>query len=436
MSAAPRGLCSFARSPAMVEPKAPTYQLSSIAIRSAEVPLTHIVREKVWQNTFCPEENYSMAVRLLHSSDWQLGMTRAYLSEQGQARYTDDQFEAVRSLARLASARECAFAVVAGDVFDSIRPTRQIVNKAIDALGTFAIPVYLLPGNHDADSPAGVWATSELADLLPMQVSVVRDTTPLAVPGAAVEILGAPWPSRKPDADLLAEALECAEPASPGVVRVAVGHGPVDSLAPDPLNPALISVSVLERAIDEHRVAYVALGDRHSATEVGSAIWYSGSPVSTDYGEVNSNKALIVDVDGDSVTVEPVEVGDWRFLTQHFDLSGLESVRLVEAFLNGLEGKERIVLNLGLVGTLSLSDRQVLEAVLDRARDLFAGVQLSGRRSEIVVVADDKDLASLELSGFARDAMIELASQVGTEGEAAEIAQDALMLLARLARRS
>ncbi len=265
---------------------------------------------------------------------------------------------------------------------------------------------------------------------------MLRDTAPVAVPGAAAEVIGAPWPSRRPDADLLAEALEGVVSTATDVDRIAVGHGAVDSLSPDPLNPALISVSVLERAIAEHRVSYVALGDRHSATEVGRAIWYSGSPVGTDYGEINSNKALIVDVKDVSVTVDPVEVGSWRFLIQHFDLAGPESVGQVEKFLNELEAKERTVLKLGLVGTLSLSDRENLEAVLDRASDLFAGIQLSARRSEIVVVANESDLASLDLSGFARDAMADLASQAGAVGEGAEVAQDALMLLARLAGRS
>lgn len=377
-----------------------------------------------------------MAVRFLHTSDWQLGMTRAYLSEQGQSRYTDDQFEAVRSLAQLASERECAFVVVAGDVFDSIRPTRQILNKAIDAFSSFRVPVLLLPGNHDADTPAGVWATTELVDRLPARVTVVRDTTPIVLAGGAAEVIGAPWPSRKPDADLLSKALTDLEPLSPGVARIAVGHGGVDSLSPDRLDPALISTSWLERAIAEHRVSYVALGDRHSATEVAPAIWYSGAPVGTDYGEVASNCALIVDLDGDSLSVDVVEVGSWRFLLQHFDLMGRESVQLVERFLEGLEQKERTVVKLGLVGTLGLSELEALEGAIERARDLLAGLQLSARRSEIVVVADDRDLASLDLSGFAREAMAELVSQAEAKSEGADVAQDALMLLARLAGRS
>jgi DNA repair exonuclease SbcCD nuclease subunit len=377
-----------------------------------------------------------MAVRFLHTSDWQLGMTRAFLSAQGQSRYTDDQFEAMRSLARLASERACAFVVVAGDVFDSIRPTRQIMNKAIDALASFQVPVLLLPGNHDADTPAGVWATTEFADRLPAGVKVIRDTTPITLAGGAVEVIGAPWPSRKPDADLLSKALAGVEPPPPGVVRVAVGHGGVDSLSPDRLDPALISTSGLERAIAQRLVSYVALGDRHSVTQVAPAIWYSGAPLATDYGEVASNRALIVDLDGDSVSVDTVEVGSWHFLVQQFDLIGRESVERVERFLDGLEHKERTVIKLGLVGTLSLAERDALEGAIERARDLLAGLQLSASRSEVVVVADDDDFSSLHLSGFAREAMAELASQARTQGEGASVAQDALMLLARLAGRS
>ena len=37
-----------------------------------------------------------MSIRFLHTSDWQVGMTRAFLSADAQARYADDQIEAVR----------------------------------------------------------------------------------------------------------------------------------------------------------------------------------------------------------------------------------------------------------------------------------------------------------------------------------------------------
>jgi len=380
-----------------------------------------------------------LGVRFLHTSDWQLGMTRAFLPAESQARYTDDQFEAIRALARIAADKHCAFAVVAGDVFDSIQPDRRILSRAVDALAAFTVPVYLLPGNHDADSPAALWSTTNVIERLPANIRVLRDTAALRVPGVEAEVIGAPWPSRKPDNDLLAAALESLETPEAGVVRIAIGHGAVDSLAPDPLNPALISVSSLERCIADGLISYVALGDRHSTTSVGTsgAVWYSGAPLATNYREVDPNNALLVEVDATTgpSTVEPVHVGSWRFAVQTFDISGAESVAAVESFLAELPDKERTVVKLGFVGTVNLLTNAALEDVVDQSRDLLAALEQSERRTELVVLADGADLAGLDLSGFAQEALIELADVARGNDNAAGVSRDALMLLHRLAAR-
>lgn len=313
------------------------------------------------------------------------------------------------------------------------------MHRAVDALGSFTCPVYLLPGNHDADNPAAFWSTSDVIERLPARARVLRDAAPVRVPGAAAEVVGAPWPSRRPDSDLLTAALETLEAPEPGVARIAVGHGVVDSIAPDPLNPALISVPGLEAAIADGRISYVALGDRHSVTNVGTsgAVWYSGAPLATDYREADSGKALVVETDAAARTlsVEPVEVGGWRFVMQTFEVSGPESASAVESFLADLPNKERTVVKLAFIGTVNLSTNAALEDVLDRSRELLAALELSEKRSELMVLADDADLAELDLSGFAREALAELAGAANSESEAAEVSRDALMLLHRLAAR-
>lgn len=393
-------------------------------------------RPPVWRGWHVVRKGSTLGVRFLHTSDWQLGMTRAFLSAEAQARYTDDQFAAVRTLARLAGEHGCAFVVVAGDVFESFRPSRAVVHRAVDALREFPVPVYLLPGNHDPDNPAGCWSAPELLDALPPGVVVLRDPSPVAVPGVAAEVVGAPWPTGRPDADLLAEALAPLAVPPPGIVRVAVGHGQVETLVPEQPDAPLVRLAAVRGAVTDGVVSYVALGDRHSTTEVAPAIWYSGAPVATDFDEVDPNQALVVDVGAGEPVVTPVPVGGWRFVDRRFDLAGAEAVDLVADFLAGLTDKERTVVRLGLVGTLRLADHQRLQRVLDQAADLLAGVRCSARRSELVVVADDAEADDLGLSGFARDAVAELAARAAGSGPDAAEAGDALLLCARLAGRA
>ena len=53
-------------------------------------------------------------MRFLHTSDWQLGITRYFLSEEAQARFTQDRIDAIRAIGRLAEVEKAEFVVVAG----------------------------------------------------------------------------------------------------------------------------------------------------------------------------------------------------------------------------------------------------------------------------------------------------------------------------------
>jgi hypothetical protein len=108
---------------------------------------------------------------------------------------------------------------------------------------------------------------------------------------------------------------------------------------------------------------------------------------------------------------------------------------MVQSFLDNLDNKERTAVRLALQGTINLSTNAALEEVLSRSRDIFAALEVSERRSGLVVIPDNDDLTSLELSGFAQDALEELAA-LSKEGSSdkAQVATDALMLLRRLAQ--
>ena len=88
-------------------------------------------------------------VRFLHTGDWHLGMTRSFLSEGVQERFSQSRFDSVRELGRIAKQEDCQFMVVCGDVFDSNLVDKKTVSRAIETLKAVPIPVYLLPGNHD-----------------------------------------------------------------------------------------------------------------------------------------------------------------------------------------------------------------------------------------------------------------------------------------------
>jgi len=371
-------------------------------------------------------------VKFLHTADWQLGMTRHFLAGEAQARFSEARIDAVRRIGALAEREGCGFVVVCGDVFESNQVGRQVVVRALDAMAaTPGVTFYLLPGNHDPLDPSTVYRSPTFTRHCPSNVVVLEAPDPVAVsPG--VELVPAPWFTKRPLVDLVAEA--CTELEPTGLVRIVAGHGALDSMSPNPNDPALISLEGLEQCLAAGTVHYVALGDRHSTTEVGNSerIWYAGAPEATDYDEVDSGNVVVVELDAAGVRLQVEEIGKWRFLSRDWELTGDRDINHLAEWLEGLEDKECAIVRLALVGQLSLAQKARLGGLLDHCSDVLASLETHRRRSDLVVVPDEADMDDLGLSGFAREALGDLRELAGS-GEQAAAAREALGLLYRLA---
>src|ERR1700752_1362073 len=118
-------------------------------------------------------------IRFLPSGDWQLGMTRSVLGDEAQARFADARIAVVRRLGELARAQRCDFALVCGDVFESSKHERRTLARALEAIASIPVPVYLLPGNHDPLDAASVYYSGVFRDAVPAHVHVLADARPL-----------------------------------------------------------------------------------------------------------------------------------------------------------------------------------------------------------------------------------------------------------------
>ncbi|HZE17947.1 MAG TPA: exonuclease SbcCD subunit D, partial [Mycobacterium sp.] len=259
-------------------------------------------------------------MRFLHTADWQLGMTRHFLAGEAQPRYSAARRDVVAGLGALAAEVGAEFVVVAGDVFEHNQLAPQVVSQSLEAVRSIGVPVYLLPGNHDPLDASSVYISALFTAERPDNV-VVLDRAGVHEVRPGLQILAAPWRSKSPTTDLVAEVLDglSADP----VTRVLVAHGGVDVLDPDPGKAGLIGLSGLEDALARGVVHYAALGDKHSPTDVGGSgrVWYSGSPEVTNFDDLepDSGHVLVVDIDDEdprrAVTADARQVGRWRFLT-------------------------------------------------------------------------------------------------------------------------
>lgn len=366
--------------------------------------------------------SFPRSVKFLHTADWQLGMTRRFLDEDAQSRFTAARLAAIGAIGELAAREQCEFVVVCGDVFESNQLAPATVSRALEAMRQAGADFYLLPGNHDPLSANSVYTSAQFLAERPPNVTVL-DSSREVRPG--VVLVAAPWRVKRPDRSPLAEALDQLGGRPEGEVRVLVAHGGVDALVPDSAMPGMMRLADLERA----PVQYAALGDRHSTTRVADRVWYSGSPEATNFDDVESDSGavLVVEIDGGRVRAEPHRVGRWRFSTLHHDVASGADVAALEAGLAKIPDKSSTVLRLALRGALSVAERARLDDMLERQSRLFASLKLWQRRTELATMPSDGEFAGF--TGFVGEAVAELSAQARSgSGDA----QRALGLLLRL----
>jgi DNA repair exonuclease SbcCD nuclease subunit len=383
-------------------------------------------------------------MRFLHTADWQLGMTRHFLAGDAQPRYSAARRDAVAGLGALAAEVGAEFVVVAGDVFEHNQLAPQVIGQSLEAMRAIGIPVYLLPGNHDPLDASSVYTSALFTAECPDNV-VVLDRAGVHQVRPGLEIVAAPWRSKAPTTDLVAEVLEGLRglPGGP-VTRILVAHGGVDVLDPDRDKPSLIRLAALDDALAGGAVHYVALGDKHSLTEVGGSgrVWYSGSPEVTNFDDVESDPGhvLVVDIDESdpqrAVTVTARDVGHWRFVTLQHHVDTNRDIADLDLNLDQMSEKERTVVRLALTGSLTVTDRAALDACLDRYARLFAWLGLWDRHTDLAVVPADGEFTDLGIGGFAAAAVEELVATARADDTASAVdAQAALALLLRLTDR-
>lgn len=370
-------------------------------------------------------------VRFLHTADWQIGMARHYLGHDAQTRFGAARLDVIEQMARLAVDEHCEFVVVCGDVFESNQVQRQILVRTFEKMAAFPqLSFFLLPGNHDPLDASSIYTSPTFTERCPANVQVLTGPEPVhAAPG--VELVPAPWPNKHPTTDLVEAACGGLEQTSS--LRIVVGHGAIDSMSPDPNDPKVIALERLEERIQAGSIHYVALGDRHSMTNVGTTgrVYYSGAPEPTDYDETDPGNVLIVDLESDHVDVAVRHLGTWRFRRREWQMSSDEDIDAVEGWLSSLEDKDRTIVRMSIVGQVSVAQKARLDEVLEHHTDLLAAIEIWESHSNLVVIPDDADLDHFGLSGFAGDALTELRT-LAEQGDSAPAARDALALLYRL----
>lgn len=367
----------------------------------------------------------SPVLKILHTSDWQIGKLFGQFDSDDAALLADARFLVVEALAHLAQAEQVDAVLVAGDVFDAQTVADKTIHRLFKAMGGYAGPWILIPGNHDAGLAESVWTRARRLGAVPENVTICLRAEPLILARPAVAILPAPMTQRNTYADLTEWFAGAETPA--GLPRIGMAHGSVQGILAEAIDsPNPIAAGRAAQA----RLDYLALGDWHGARQIDDRAWYSGTPETDRFRANASGCALLVSLaDGAAPRVEVRPIGRYRWQHMTATLRVPGDADSVIAMLAGLAAHD--VVQLDLDGQIDLAGHRRLLAAIEQARGTARGVlaDLGGLR----LAPTQDDIDALHADGYVGEVIAELRAaqeDPATGEDDARIARDALALLA------
>ncbi len=327
-------------------------------------------------------------MRFIHTADWQIGMKAVRVGEVG-ARVREARLLAINKVVEIARNHSVEFVLIAGDTFEDNAVDRILIQRVVDLLSRFEIPVYVIPGNHDPLLPGSVW--EHPAWKAAANVHVIREEKPLEIPGG---VLYACPVKRKHSVVDPTSWIASAE-GSPGI-RIAVAHGTVEGIQSEEPDYPIPRDAVLRTGLD-----YLALGHWHSTALYpdGSGVTrmaYSGTLETTKFGERDSGNVLIVDI---PTKEQPPEIKSihsggliWEQGEEDIRLTG--DLKRVREHIETIENEELTLINLSFKGLLSADDSDEITRIREiiASRFLYGHMDISRLRPS---PADESWVANL-----------------------------------------
>jgi DNA repair exonuclease SbcCD nuclease subunit len=378
-------------------------------------------------------------MKLIHSADWQVGMTFHGFKEKSRIMMEDDRLEVIESIGDYANKEQNGidFVLVCGDMFETPRISESLVKKTFKKIERIKKPVYVLAGNHEWNGTEFMFTTKYFLDNKPANLHVLKAGINEVEGMPGVEIVAAPLEGKEDEIDLIKAQLDLLEPTDK--IRILAGHGSIDAIMPAGGRKDLIALAPIEKALAEKKISYLAMGDRHSTTKVGDTglVWYSGAPEPTSFTEDDQRNVLVVEINpGSPAKVEKVEVGQWEFIRfgtkfEQHQLRSKQDLDDLEKQIDSIKKPSKTAVKI------------YLDSVLDFDTDVRRGNLFDEWEDQVLaqfVVSDSSKGHSIEsdplnekapagLSGYALSAYEELKELAQSDDEESEIALEALKLL-------
>lgn len=356
-------------------------------------------------------------LRLIHTSDWQLGKPFVRFSADVRSALTEARFDAIDRIGAFASERDIEHVVVAGDVFDSTGPADREIVQALTRMGRGSCTWWLLPGNHDHARADGLW--TRVRAKVPPNVRVLDAAEPVEMEGGAW-LLPAPLEHRRTRDDPTSTMSGMVTPA--GALRIGLAHGSVvDFGAKGEAENVIPADRAKQSGLD-----YLALGDWHGHLTIGDRTAYSGTPEVDRFGRDDVGSIIIAEVgQGRAPTLGRVETGRYRWLEREWQMAELADFEREVADLRRSVDQASTLLRLRLTGSASLGDRVAIQQLA--SSDLGLALRwLDLHDADLIAQPTEDDIAAIDMQGTLAAAAATLRTRAQAGGADHQLASRAL----------
>jgi len=355
-------------------------------------------------------------LKLLHTSDIQIGASFRFLGKQGEhhRRQLENTFTRIVQMAR---DERYNMLLIAGDLFDGHDVDQKTVDFVVRTLGDLSVPVCILPGNHDALTKRSIYGRTTF----PPHVHIFTESpTYLDFPELDLTVAGTPLRNSHSTESSLA-----------GIRRtdrqrwfVAMAHGNlqipgwVENTA-RPIRPEEIAATGAD---------YVALGDWHGHRDYSQGsvtAWYSGAPEPTGLDQNGAGHVLSVSLSGTGVVVTPVSIGQIGTRSLSIDVGGLDTNALIQQI--SAAASPYHILSVKLCGLSAVDTFLDVETIRETIGSNCYFLSLTNRTVPALDAITADAYPDNRVIGRYVRLLIERIAQAASEGER-QIAEDALQL--------
>ena len=248
-------------------------------------------------------------MKILHTSDWHLGMT------DGEKSLYDDQMYFIQDICRIAEENKVDAVIIAGDIFDRAIPSADAVKLYDTAMTKLCVEygkdVIAIAGNHD--SADRVESCSKLLEKAGLHVLGAVSEEPVAVRYEDTDIYLLPWVKENKVKSLFPEEAEnihtlqdayqvlcekMKEQFEPGKKNILVSHSFMTNAETSQSDRAAVLGFADQVGVDVFKeFDYVALGHIHKPQNIGKNARYSGTPMPYSFGKEEEQEKSVTVID-------------------------------------------------------------------------------------------------------------------------------------------